>query len=60
MCNTFMLSLVPTFIFIYHSGFFLLVGYNLVVQARDIFFMHLCGSISFKSVCALVGMIFLV
>ena len=40
------------------AGFFLLVGYNLVVRVRAVFLMNLCGSGLFRFVCALVGMIF--
>jgi hypothetical protein len=69
MCNAFVLSLVPTIICVCHSGtsifsgdhggFFLLVGYNLVVRARSVFLMYPCGLGLFRFVCILVGVIFL-
>ncbi len=42
-----------------HCGFYLLMGYNLVLRARATFLMYPCGSSLFKCVCNLVGMIFL-
>ncbi len=71
MCNAFVLLLVPTIICVCHSGtgvfsgdyggFFLLLGYNLVHQARAIFLMYPCGSGLCRVVLrVLVGMIFLV
>jgi hypothetical protein len=41
------------------AGFFLLMEYNLVLQAQAAFLMYLCGSSLFKWACNLVGMIFL-
>ncbi len=61
MCNAFVLSLVPTIICDCHSGtgvfsgdhggFFLLVGYNLVVRALVAFFTYPCDSGLFGVVC---------